>query len=57
MIPRLSHPWLPQKIVWGSIPLVAVLIWPVPDAPLAVEEADAALSNLLLMAHQPALDS
>ena len=55
MIPRLSHPWLPRKMVLGGLPLVAVLIWPVPDAPSAVEEADAALYNTLLGAHQPAM--
>ena len=54
MIPQLFHPWLPQKIVWGGLPLEVVLTWLVPDAPFAVEEADAASTNPLLVAHQPA---
>ena len=42
MIPLLSHPLLPQKMVWGGLPWVVVLILLVPDAPFVVEEADAA---------------
>ena len=42
MIPRLSHPLLPQKMVLGGLPWVAVLIWPVPNALFVVKEADAA---------------
>ena len=57
MIPLLSHPLLPRKMVWGGLPWVAELIYPVPDAPFAVEEADAASVNALLKAHQPAVDS
>ena len=50
------HPLLPRKMVLGGLPWVAVLICSVPDAPFAVEEADAASSNLLAMAHQPTVD-
>ena len=57
MIPYLSHPLLPQKIVWGGLPLVAVLIWLVPDAPIAAKELDAVLSNQLPAAHQLAMGS
>ena len=53
MILQLSHPLLPQKMVWGGLPWVAVLILPVPDALFAAKEADAASSNPLLRAHQP----
>ena len=42
-------------MVWGGLPLVAVLIWSVPDAPFAVKEADAASLKLLPMAQQPAM--
>ena len=42
-IHELSHPQLPRKMVLGGLPLVAVLIWLVPDAPFVVKEADAAL--------------
>ena len=56
MIPRPTHPLLPRKIVLGGLPWVLERIWPVPDALSAVEEADAASSNLLPMAHQPAMD-
>ena len=55
MIPQPIHPWLPQKMVWGGLPLVAVLITPVLDALFVAKEADA-LSNPLLKAHQPAED-
>ena len=51
------HPWLPQKMVLGGLPLVVVLIWLVPDAPFAAEELDAVESNQLPAAHQPAEDS
>ena len=51
-----THPWLPRKMVWGGLPWVAVLIQPVLDALFAAKKADAALSNPLLMAHQPAMD-
>ena len=57
MIPQLIHPWLPQKMVLGGLPLVEVLIRLVPDAPFAAKELDAVLSNQLPMAHQPAMDS
>ena len=57
MIPQPFHPWLPQKMVWGGLPLVAVLIRLVPDAPFAAEELDAVLSNQLPAAHQPAMGS
>ena len=56
MILRPSHPLLPRKMVLGGLPWVAVLICLVPDAPFAVEEADAASSNPLPMAHQPTVD-
>ena len=56
MIPQPIHPWLPQKMVLGGIPLVVVLIWSVPDTPFAVEELDAVFSNQLPAAHQPAED-
>ena len=56
MIPQLIHPWLPQKMVWGGLPLVVVLIWLVPDAPFAAEELDAVLSHQLPAAHQQAED-
>ena len=42
MIPLLSQILLPRKMVWGGLPWVAVPILPVPDAPFAVEETDAA---------------
>ena len=42
MILQLNYPWLPRKMVLGGLPLVAVLIWLVLDAPFAAEEADAA---------------
>ena len=56
MILQLVHPWWPQKMVWGGLPLEVVLIWSVPDAPFAAEELDAVLSNQLPAAHQPAED-
>ena len=56
MIPQLAHPLLPRKMVWGGLPWVVVLIWLVPDACFAAEEADAALSNPLPIIHQPAID-
>ena len=56
MISQPNHPWLPRKMVLGGLPWVAVLIRPVLDALLAAKEADAALSNPLLIAHQPATD-
>ena len=55
MIPQLAHPWLPLKIVLVGLPWVVVLIWPVLDILLVAEKTDAALSNPLLMAHQPAM--
>ena len=57
MILQLVHPWWPQKMVWGGLPLEVVLIWSVPDAPFAAEELDAVLSNQLPAAHQQAEDS
>ena len=56
MIPQPIHPWLPQKMVWGGLPLVEELILSVPDAPFAAEELDAVLSNQLPAVHQPAED-
>ena len=56
MIPQPVHPWLPQKMVWGGLPLEVVLIWLVPDAPFAAEELDAVSLNQLPVAHQPAKD-
>ena len=56
MIPQPIHPWLPQKMVWGGLPLVEELIWSVPDAPFAAEELDAVSSNQLPTAHQPTMD-
>ena len=56
MIPQLAHPWLPQKMVLVGLPWVVVLICSVPDALFAVKEVDAALSNPLPKAHQPAMD-
>ena len=56
MILQLVHPWLPQKMVWGGLPLVEELIWSVPDAPFVAEEIDAVLSDQLPAAHQPAED-
>ena len=56
MIPLLSHPLLPQKMVLGGLPWVAVLILPEPDALFATKEADAASLNPLPMAHQPTVD-
>ena len=56
MIPQLSHPWLPRKMVWGGLPLEVELILSVPDAPFAAEELDAISSNQLPAAHQPAED-
>ena len=55
MIPQPIHPWLPQKMVWGGLPLVEELIWSVPDAPFAAEELDAVLVDQLPMAHQPTM--
>ena len=52
MIPQPIHPWLPQKIVWGGLPLVEELILLGPDAPFAAEERDAFLADQLPMAHQ-----
>ena len=57
MIPQPIHSWLPQKMVWGGLPLVVVLIQPVLDALFAAEKADAASSNPLLTAHQQAIGS
>ena len=56
MIPLLSHPLLPQKMVWGGLPLVVVLIRSVPDAPFVAKKLDAVLSNQLPAAHQPTMD-
>ena len=56
MIPHLNHPWLPLKMVLMGLPWVALLIWPGLDALFTAEEADAASSNLLPKAHQPAMD-
>ena len=56
MIPQPIHPCLPQKMVWGGLPLVEELTWLVPDAPFAAEELDAVLSNQLPAAHQQAED-
>ena len=56
MILQLVHPWWPQKMVWGGLPLEVVLIWSVPDAPFAAEKLDAVLSNQLPAAHQQAED-
>ena len=56
MILQLVHPWWPQKMVWGALPLEVVLIWLVPDAPFAAEKLDAVLSNQLPAAHQQAED-
>ena len=53
MIPQPIHPWLPQKMVWGSLPLAEELIWLVPDAPFAAEELAAVLADQLPVAHQP----
>ena len=53
MIPQPIHPWLPQKMVWGGLPLVEELILSVPDAPFAAEELDAVLADQLPAAHQP----
>ena len=55
MIPQPIHPWLPQKMVWGGLPLVVVLIRWVPYALFAAKELDAVLSNQLPMAHQLAM--
>ena len=55
MIPQFTHPLLLQKMVWGGLPWVVVLIWLVQDALFAAEKVDAASSNLLLMAHQLAM--
>ena len=55
MIPQLAHPWLPRKMVLVGLPWVAVLICSVPDAFFVGEEADAASSNPLPRAHQPAI--
>ena len=56
MIPQPIHPWLPQKMVLGGLPLVEELIWLVPDAPFAAEELDVVSSNQLPTAHQPTMD-
>ena len=56
MIPQPIHPWLPQKMVWGGLPLVEELILSVPDAPFAAEELDAVLADQLPTAHQLAED-
>ena len=40
---------------FGGLPLVAVLIWLVPDAPFAAKELDAVLLNQLPTAHQLAM--
>ena len=55
MIPQPTHPLLPRKMALGGLPWVAVLIRLVLDALFAAKKADAALSNPLLMAHQPAM--
>ena len=47
---------VPQKMVWGGLPLVEELILLVPDAPFAAEELDAVSSNQLPAAHQQAED-
>ena len=47
MIPQPIHPWLPQKMVWGGLPLVEELILLVPDAPFAAKELDAVLEDQL----------
>ena len=52
MIPQPIHPWLPQEMVWGGLPLVEELILLVLDAPFAAEELDAVLVDQLPMAHQ-----
>ena len=57
MIPQPIHPWLPQKMVWGGLPLVAVLIRFMPDAPFVAKELDAVLSNQLPAARRPAMGS
>ena len=54
MIPQPIHPWLPQKMVWGGLPLVEELIWTVPDAPFVAEELYAVSLNQLPAAHQQA---
>ena len=56
MIPQPSHPWLPQKMVWGGLPLVEELILLVPDAPFVAKELDAVLADQLPTAHQLAED-
>ena len=53
MSPQPIHPWLPQKMVWGGLPLVEELILLVPDAPFSGKELDAVLANQLPAAHQP----
>ena len=42
-------------MVWGGLPLVAVLILLVPDAPFAAKELDAVMPNQLPAARQPAM--
>ena len=56
MIPQLVHPWMPRQMVLVGLPLVAELIWLVPDALCVAQELDAVLSNQLPMAHQPVMD-
>ena len=56
MIPQLNHPWLPQKKVWGGLPLVAELILLVHHALCAAEEIDAAGQNQLPMVPLAAMD-
>ena len=57
MIPRPTHPLLPQKMVLEGLPWVAALIRPVLDAIFVAKEADASSSNPLLRAHQPIVGS
>ena len=52
MIPQPTHPWLPQKMVLGGLPLVEEPILLVLDAPFAAEELDAVLEDQLPTAHQ-----
>ena len=52
MIPQPIHPWLPQRIVWGGLPLVEELILLVPDATFAAEELEAVLVDQPPVAHQ-----
>ena len=56
MIPRPTHPWLPQKMVLVGLPLVEELILSVPDAPFVAKELDAVLEDQLPMVHKLAED-